>query len=113
VCTGTVQLCWAYVQMDGVIATNHKETLIMQSTAYHTPRALLLEPDGPNRVAHIYIESKRHLSATSRLQIHGYGDRGIYRNAFLVSRCLQKHLPGVLNVLLDLDQEGHSLSAIE
>jgi hypothetical protein len=63
VCKRDCTVIRAYIQMDvmfwescnRIVLPNHKEkTLIMQSTCYHTPRALLLEPRQPHRVAHIY-----------------------------------------------------------
>jgi hypothetical protein len=62
--------------MDGVYCDKSQRNAhyaIDQPIIHH---ALYFSNQTARRVAHIYMESKCHLSATYCLQIHGYGDRG-------------------------------------
>jgi hypothetical protein len=75
----------------------------------------LAEPDQPVVASHTFTKkpSSIYLSTTTCPRPTDMSDTRIYKRIVSSYDTLQEHFPGVFDILLDLDQESHSLPTVE
>jgi hypothetical protein len=103
---------WGELQSDSSAKSQrenaHYAIDMLSYTARFTARAQI----APSCLTH--LQMTQPLSQRYRLPTDPWIRRqGDLPNNLMDPLCLQEHFPGVFNVLFDLDQEGHSLSAVE